>query len=138
MQPPLRKPALYCESGSPAFPQAPALRGIECRCGYHAFPPQHLGCEVCGAHGEALRDTLLSGRGRLLACARVHRHGTPWPPVPFTVVEVQLDDGPVVRGLLAQDCPADLAPGTRMVTVLETVQIDGTPMRDLRLRPEGH
>lgn len=137
MQAPLHNAALYTEKGTAGFPQAPALRGIRCRCGHRAFPPQHLGCEVCGAHGEALADVLLDGRGRLLTSATVHRHAAPHPPAPFTIVEVALDDGPVVRGLLSAHAPAHLPPGTELVTVLEAVQIGENRVRDLRFTPRG-
>ncbi len=134
---PLRNAGLYAETGTPGFPDAPALRGIRCRCGHPAFPPQRQGCEVCGATGPALADALFEGRGRLMASATVHRHFAPQPPVPFTVVEVEMRDGPVVRGLLAGSAPTDLDPGTELVTVLEEVQIGETRMRDLRFKPLG-
>jgi len=131
----LRNPSLYADEGTPAVPRAPALRGIQCRCGHRAFPPQQRGCEVCGAYGDALVQILLSGCGRLLASAIVHRHAAAYPRVPFTVVEVALDDGPVVRGLLHGTAPAGLEPGTMMLTGFETVQIDGETLRDLRFLP---
>jgi uncharacterized OB-fold protein len=134
---PLRHPTLYTEGGTPAFPGAPALRGIRCRCGHPAFPPQHYGCEVCGRHGDALADVLLAGHGRLLASATVHRHGAPHPKVPFTVVEVLLDDGCTVRALAASEVAGELAAGTEMLAVLEPVKIDDQPMRELRFRPAG-
>jgi len=133
---PLRHPQLYAEQGAGDLPQAPALRGVRCRCGHVAFPPQHQGCEVCGAHGEALEDVLLRGAGRLLASATVHRHGAEHPPVPFTVAELALDDGPVVRGLLASSAPAGLAPGARLVALLEEVRIGDHALRDLRFAPK--
>ena len=134
---PLRNAALYAEHGTGAYPHAPALRGVLCSCGHRAFPPQRQGCEVCGGHGDALADALFTGHGRLLSSATVHRHGKPFPPVPFTVVSVALDDGPVVRGLLAAASPAGLKPGTLMLTVLETVNIGDEPLRDLRFVAEG-
>lgn len=137
MPAPLRNPGLYSEQGTPACPQAPALRGVQCRCGHRAFPPQHQGCEVCGAYGDALVDALFSGCGRLLASATVHRHAHPYPAVPYTVAEVALDDGPVVRGLLAHGAPAGLARGARLVTVLEEVRIGDHVVRDLRFAPPG-
>lgn len=135
MNSPLRHAALYSEEGTTACPGFPALRGIRCRCGYCAFPPQRFGCEICGGHGDALVETLLSGRGTVLASATVRRHAKAEPAVPFTVVEVALVDGPVVRGLLVSGHDAELPPGAEVVTQLETLLLEGQMVRDLRFLP---
>jgi uncharacterized OB-fold protein len=130
---PLRRPNLYAEMGTAALPEAPAFRAVKSRSGHITFPPQHYGCQVSGETGDDLQDVLLTGRGRLAAIATVHIHPQPLPPVPFTVVEVELDDGPTVRGLLSARQELPLEPGVILVTRLEEVSaVDGTTIRDIR------
>ncbi|ARU05549.1 hypothetical protein CCO03_13435 [Comamonas serinivorans] len=94
----------------------PMLKGVRCQaCHEVAFPPQHHGCERCGA--THLTDVDLSADGAVLGSAAVHIHAKPYPPVPFTVVEVRLDAGPVVRALLNGSGPAPRA-GQRVHGVL--------------------
>jgi uncharacterized OB-fold protein len=132
--PPLLKPSLYQARGSAAEPGLPALLGGVCACGHVFFPLQVYGCERCG--GVDLRPRTLSGAGRLLASARVHLHPGKGRDAPFTVVAVELDDGPIVRTLAAGDA-AGLLPGARMVTVLTpVVDLEGGERLDLRFTPE--
>jgi len=108
------------------------LRGGHCRCGYVFFPMQTYGCERCGGHGDALTPQGISTHGTLLASAVVHLHADKSRPAPFTIVKVALDDGPVVRTLLADDC-GDIAPGQRMQAKLVPLHHDdGEPVYDLR------
>ena len=135
--PPLLKPNVYSAEGTPGLPDRPALKGGRCICGHVFFPMQSYGCEKCGRHGEALRPALLSGRGRLIASARVHLHAGR-RPAPFTIGAVALDDGPLVRTLLAE--PAiDLASGRTMLAVLVATRDPetGEPRLDLRFQPQG-
>ena len=134
MTPPaLLKPMLYRKEGTDADSAHPALRGGECTCGYVFFPMQTYGCERCG--GTSLAPRALSGRGKLLASARVHLHAGKNRQAPFTVVSVALDDGPIVRTLLEAD--ADVHPGDRMVTVLAPVlDAEGAHRLDLRFTPQ--
>jgi uncharacterized OB-fold protein len=113
----LLKPGLYSTAGTQALPDRPALLGGQCSCGYVFFPMQRYGCEQCGRHGDALKAQALSGRGVLLATAVVHIHGDKQRPSPFTIGKIALDDGPVVRTLIA-DSPSEIAPGQPMVAVL--------------------
>lgn len=104
---------------------APAvLHGIKCSCGYVAFPAQAYGCERCGRFGINLQPMKLKGSGQLMASSKVHLHAAPYPVVPFTVVEVSLDDGPIVRGLLASNQPSVLPTGSRVVATLQAEQIE--------------
>ncbi|MGK6310256.1 Zn-ribbon domain-containing OB-fold protein [Variovorax sp. DT-64] len=135
----LRRPALYTEAGTPALPTAPALRAVRSKAGHITFPPQRFGCQVSGQHGEELTEVLLTGRGRLQAFATVHRHAKPFPKTPFTVVEVLMEDGPVVRGLLSAAECSPLTPGATMVTVLEeAMDADGNSVRDLRFKADDN
>lgn len=123
------KPTLYTvpETG------LPALRGGRCACGHVFFPMQSYGCERCGRAGEALVPALLAGRGRLVAASRVQMHARKDRQVPFTVVSVQLDDGPVVRTLLREDSAEPLTVGQPMFAALaEVAQPDGSTRLDLR------
>ncbi|WP_236008755.1 hypothetical protein [Actinomadura physcomitrii] len=61
-----------------------------------------IGCEACGASEAQLRPTPLAARGTIHALAQVHlHHGR--PPAPFTIAEIQLDAGPLIRATLARD-----------------------------------
>jgi len=134
--PTLLRPALYREAGTEAAPDRPALLGAECACGHVFFPLQAYGCERCGS--REIRPRALSGSGRLLAAARVHRHAGRARQAPFTVVAVALDDGPVVRTLAAEEEKAPLAVGQRMMTRLVSVfDADGAPRLDLRFIREA-
>jgi len=131
--PTLLKPALFRAEGSDADPAHPALLGGACECGYIFFPLQTYGCERCGR--TALKPRVLSGRGRLIASARVHLHGAKTRPAPFTVGSIALEDGPIVRTLLA-DADA-VQPGDRMVTTLvQVADAEGVERLDLRFTPQ--
>ncbi|PIF73794.1 hypothetical protein CLU95_0911 [Variovorax sp. 54] len=133
----LRNQGFYAEEGTAALLTSPALRAVKSSSGHISFPPQHYGCQLTGDTGESLVEVLLSGRGRLHAQSTVHMHSRPVPPVPFTVVEVVLDDGPLVRGLLATAQTAPLKHGATLVTCLEEVQNEaGETVRDLRFIAE--
>ncbi|MCK1395727.1 hypothetical protein IVB29_33915 [Bradyrhizobium sp. 1] len=119
-------------SGGPRG-SAPVLLGGQCRCGYVFFPMQAYGCEQCGNHGDALTPCELSTGGTLLAEAVVHLHADKNRPAPFTIVKVALDDGPVVRSVLAEDSAA-VSPGQRMTARLVPVRSgeSGETVLDLR------
>jgi uncharacterized protein len=92
----------------------PALYGAECgHCGRVYFPPIGIGCEMCGATGDALTPTVLATVGTVYALAEVHlHHGS--PPAPFTIAEIVLDAGPLVRAMVHPDA-AGLQVGSRVV-----------------------
>lgn len=78
----------------------PVLRGSACsRCGRVCFPPLEIGCEVCGADDARLVAAPLMAVGIAFALAEVHA-GPGENATPFTVVEVVLDDGPLVRAMV--------------------------------------
>ncbi|MCD0453049.1 zinc ribbon domain-containing protein [Actinocorallia sp. API 0066] len=93
-------PGLY----DPAAP-TPVLSGTRCaRCRHVYFPPLGIGCEVCGADEEHLTPVPIDAVGAVHSRARVHRHlGAPLAP--FTIAEIRLDAGPLIRGTLAGDGP---------------------------------
>lgn len=83
----------------------PYLQAVLCAdCGSLAFPPQHYGCERCGA--TELADVTLASRGTVIASSVVHVHAQPAPATPFTMGQVKLDGGPVVRARLST-CGSD-------------------------------
>ncbi len=126
----LLKPALYKSEGSAAEPRHPALLGGACACGYVFFPMQHFGCERCGR--TDVKERALTGRGKLLASARVHLHAGKHRQAPFTVGSIALDDGPIVRTILIDD-DKPFHPGDVVVTALVDVHdAEGNAKRDLR------
>ena len=118
------KPGLYSERASGGVPGELVIHGGRCRCGYSFFPIQSYGCERCGRHDDDLKPSLLSTRGTLLARAVVHLHANTNRTAPFTIVKVALDDGPVVRALLAANEPEG-EPGQRMLAKLCPVEGSG-------------
>lgn len=129
----LLKPGLYSLAGTRSVPHHPALLGGRCTCGHVFFPMHDYGCERCGRHGHAVSKQDLSGRGTLLAAAVVHIHGDKTRAVPFMIGKIALDDGPVVRTLIAGN-RSGMIPGQQMVTTIICVgkPEDGQPIQDLR------
>jgi uncharacterized protein len=123
---------LFVDAGTDAVPEQPALIGGRCACGHVFFPMQTYGCEKCGRYGDELKHVRLSGRGRLLAFACVRLHARPYPKVPFTVVAVALDAGPVIRALLDPPVDDGLRNGAVMVAKLVDEQREGHVRSGLR------
>jgi uncharacterized OB-fold protein len=131
---PTRK-AVHPELYSPESAGVPSLKGGKCRvCGYVFFPPQHYGCESCGAPPEKLDAVQLAGRGRLHSYATVHLHQGKDIEAPFTVGLIVLDEGPAIRSLITERTDAGLAIGDRMASLLvgAGTDPDGTEMVELR------
>lgn len=127
------KPALYMVPTRGAH-EVPLLRGGRCVCGHRFFPMQRYGCERCGRNGDALEEALLTGHGTLVASARVKLHAGPERKAPFVIVSVKLDQGPVLRTLLAEDTEEILPIGQSMSACLVEIgkTDNGEPMVDLR------
>jgi uncharacterized OB-fold protein len=89
-------PGLYSADGD-----TPLLSGSRCaRCGQVSFPALAIGCDVCGAPESFLEPALLGARGVVHSIATVHLHRGE-PAAPFDVAEIQLDGGPLIRGMVA-------------------------------------
>jgi uncharacterized OB-fold protein len=74
------------------------LSGRTCKqCELLTIPGEPFACERCGALRVEHVDTECDSTGRVRAIAVVHRHARKEPATPFTVVEVELDAGPVIR-----------------------------------------
>ena len=74
-------------------------------CGRVCTPPEPFGCEQCGALPGSFEAIEVELAGVVHSTATVHRHHRPEPPTPFTVVEVVLDAGPALKGVLAVESP---------------------------------
>jgi hypothetical protein len=97
-------PALY-DPGD----ERPMLRATRCEtCGSTCFPPLGVGCEVCGATPERLVSVTIAATGVLHSVATVHLHMGSDIAAPFGVAEIQLDDGPLIRGILADRLDIDV------------------------------
>ena len=81
----------------------PALRGTRCKgCGTTFFPALGIGCEVCGANDSSLEPISLAATGVLHSVATVHLHQGHDIEAPFAIGEIQLDDGPLIRGTMLE------------------------------------
>lgn len=102
----------------------PRLRGVRCeRCGAVAFPPFAIGCEVCGADETSLASMPLAGAGTVHSVATVHLHGGKDITAPFTIAEIQLDDGPLIRATLVDVVEPD-AIGARAEAQWRVTRVD--------------
>jgi uncharacterized OB-fold protein len=125
---------LFSTQGTLALPNHPALNGGCCaKCGSVFFPMQTYGCERCGS--QQLEARTLSGRGKLICSARVHMSADQLRPAPFVVGSIKLDDGAVVRSVLAVEPDFKLAPGTVMITILVPETRPDRGEFDLRFTP---
>lgn len=110
-----------------------SLNGTRCRqCGTAFFPPLRIGCEVCGAPDDQLDDVHLTARGRIHASATVHMHRGRGTEAPFTVAEVVLDDGPVVRALMASNDEVDVGARVEAAWFVTTTDDDGNEIVEPR------
>jgi uncharacterized OB-fold protein len=106
-----------------AQPDRPTLRATRClACGRIAFPPLSIGCDACGASETRLEPVTVEAAGAVYASATVHRHHGE-PPAPYTVVEVRLHAGPIVRAMAAADIAA-FTVGERVTARWSVVRAD--------------
>lgn len=92
------------------------LSGRRCtRCELVTVPGEPFGCERCGARREEHVDAEFDSAGTVHGIAVVYRHAREEPPTPFTVVEVRLDAGPVVRTRLVGSQLESAGIGSRVV-----------------------
>ena len=95
------KPAVPCIV--PADEGGWQLRGSRCTaCGVVLLGERSV-CPACCARG-AMQPLRLGGRGRVHTFTTVHR-SFPGVPVPFVMAVVDLEDGPALRGTLADVAP---------------------------------
>lgn len=113
---------------------SPELNGTRCEdCGSTFFPPLNIGCEKCGAGSDRLNDVTLKAGGVLHSVATVHLHRDKDIEAPFTVAEVRLDGGPLIRSVMKG--PAGVADIGRRVTagwVVTRINDDGNEVVEPR------
>jgi uncharacterized OB-fold protein len=118
-----RKKTLFTVPPSPD--EAPALLGGRCSCGHVFFPPQRMGCDVCGAAGDAIEIVELAAGGVLKSFAMTHRRTRPGGGSPLVVGVVALDGGPVIEVVIDADDESVLSVGQRVSGRLVDVGEDG-------------
>jgi uncharacterized OB-fold protein len=100
----------------------PVLAGSRCNsCGRVAFPALAIGCDACGSSELELVE--LEAAGSLFTFAEVHVYRGADIEAPFTIGEVELDSGPLIRVTMGPDQP-DLAVGDRVRGVWRVATID--------------
>jgi uncharacterized OB-fold protein len=103
--------------------QTPTLAGSRCgACGRIAFPPVTIGCDVCGAEQISLETVDLETVGRLYSFATVHLHRGDLE-TPFTIGEIQLEAGPLIRATMAPNQP-DLRIGQQVHAIWRVTDVD--------------
>jgi hypothetical protein len=101
----------------------PVLRGSRCAaCGRVSYPALAIGCDVCGASEDRLEPADLAATGVVHSFATVHLHRGE-PAAPFSVAEVRLDDGPLIRGMVSAATPA-LRAGARVAATWAVTKVD--------------
>lgn len=92
------------------------LRTPQCRrCDARTFPPLG-GCPDCGGPEADMAFTAVSGGASLYSWTTIHRplDDEFEDEAPYTVVVVDLDEGPRMYGLLSASVTIPLAPGMRL------------------------
>lgn len=102
---------------------APTLHGMRDTSGYVSFPAQSYGSERTGDHGSQLQTVALSGLGTVRATAAVQMYHGDDITTPFTVASIALDEGPLVRGVLAD--PDGIGVGSRVRAITVACPADG-------------
>jgi uncharacterized OB-fold protein len=88
------------------------------------FPPQQMGCEVCGVYGDEIEIIELDASGTLQTFALAHRQQRPGSTTPLIIGTVALDSGPAVEVILDVEDPAPLSCGQRVAGHLVEVGED--------------
>ena len=130
-----KRPTLFTAPASQSAETV--LLGTRCSGGHISFPPERMGCGVCGAYGEEIETIELAASGRLTAFAVAHRQQRAGSTSPLVVGTVVLDAGPAVDVILGVDDTAQLSCGQRVVGRLVPVGEDesGRPVVDCFFAP---
>jgi uncharacterized OB-fold protein len=121
----------------------PVMKGMICgSCQRTSVPVQAYGCEGCGEVGEGLELKDLEPVGELLSYALVNKHSAKSIAAPFTMAEIRLKEGPVIRVTLEKDSYDSLKVGTSMEGVFVKHEVeadkdcqDKITQLELRFRP---
>jgi hypothetical protein len=99
------------------------LRGGRCAvCGRVSYPALAIGCDRCGAGEDRLEPVDLAATGVVHSFATVHLHRGE-PAAPFSVAEVRLDGGPLIRAMVSATTPA-LRIGARVSATWAVARMD--------------
>lgn len=99
------------------------LRLQQCtQCSHLRYPPAAM-CPKCMSFDAQWQP--ISGRGKVFAWTVFHRQYFPQIPVPYAVVSVQTDEGPLLIGNLVHCDIAALRHGMPVRAVFEDVAADG-------------
>lgn len=115
------------------FARKGELRLQRCEpCGTHRYPPAPV-CPHCLS--DKFEWHTLSGRGRVVSWTRFHRQYFPSIPVPYVVVSVETEEGPMLIGNLVGD--GSETPGFDMPVdaAFHTVDFDGEPWQLCQWQP---
>ncbi|WP_431283591.1 OB-fold domain-containing protein [Humitalea sp. 24SJ18S-53] len=112
----MRDPTLYAPSGQGDDAVLLAMR--EPGSGAITFPRSPYGCTTTGLPTAALEPITLTGRARVLTCITVHQPLAPGMVTPLLVARLQLDEGPVLDGVVEGSDEAAVPPGTQVQAVL--------------------
>ncbi len=130
------KPTLFTVPPAPG--SETRLLGARCSGGHLFFPPQQMGCDICGAHGSDIAIVELAALGVLKTFARAYRQQRPGSAAPLVIGTVLLDAGPAVEVILDVDDTDALRCGQRVAGHLVEVGEDeaGRQLVDCFFAPE--
>lgn len=112
---------------------APTLYAMRDSAGHITYPFQQYGSEKNGQLGEQVSRIQLQGTGSITALVTVNFHQNPDIEVPYVVASVVLDEGPMVRGVIAAAGQAGV--GTRVRATTTQVKRRETEVAELRFAP---
>jgi uncharacterized OB-fold protein len=117
----------------------PRLKGDRCTaCETASFPALRWGCQQCGAPADKLVEDDFDAAGRLISFATIHR--LPGADVPYTIGEILLDAGPLIRARMTRADGSGLRFDARVRGHLVAVGRDeesGAEIVELRFDLEG-
>lgn len=102
-------------------------------CGLFRYPPSAV-CPDCGAAKASW--TRLKGTGTIRAWATYHRQYLPELPAPYTIVSVEVPEGPLLIGELL-GAGNDIRVGQEVVAVQQELNSDEGPWRIWQWTPLG-
>lgn len=111
----------------------PTLYAMTDSTGYVTYPFQHLGSQKTGEFGDQVSRTKLRGTGTVTALATVNFHQNPEIEVPYVVASIVLDEGPMVRAVVAPGTEPSI--GTRVRATTTRVARKETELAELRFAP---
>lgn len=116
------------------FAQKRELRLQKCAsCGRFRYPPGPA-CPHCLS--DEYEWCALSGRGRLVSSATFHRQYLPEFPVPYVVVSIETEEGPLLVGQLRNKDGAAISVGTPMRAIFDVVETADGPWRICQWEPD--